>query len=95
MSKLIPNSFTSYELTPQEQLQGSILNTLQLQVLHNHLADIAEEKLALDYNPEHPLLYAQTEAALNGNIKFINYLIDASEAALDALNPTLNQDDNL
>ena len=91
MAKLIPNSFTSYELTVEEQLQGSIFNTVQLQVLHNHLADIAAEKLALDYTPEHPLLYAQAEAALNGNIQFINYLIEASQAALDSINPTLTE----
>ena len=95
MSKLIPNSFTSYDLTPDEQLQGSILNTLQLQVIHNHLADYAEQKIALGYDPEHSLLFLQDEASLAGKIDILNYLIDASEAALDALNPTFNQDDNL
>ena len=92
MSKLIPNSFTSYYLTPQEQLQGSIFNTIQLQVLHNHLADYAEQKMALKYDPEHPLLFLQDEADLAGKIEIINYLIEASQASLDALNPTLTED---
>lgn len=92
MSKLIPNSFTSYDLTPEELLQGSILNTIQLQVLHNHLADYAEQKIALNYDPEHPLIFAQDEASLAGKIDILNYLIEASEASLDALNPTTTTD---
>ena len=90
MSALLTNSFTSYELTPQEELQGSIFNSLQLQVLHNHLAAYAEQKIALDYTPEHPLIFAQDEASLKAKIELLNYLIEASQASLDALNPNLD-----
>lgn len=85
MSQLISNSFTSYDLTDEEALQGSIFTTLQLEVLHNQLATYAEEKIALDFDPEHSEKFLQIEAALNANIKLLNYLIDASNASLEII----------
>jgi len=84
-TELVPNSFTEYKLDDLQQIQGSIYNELQLQVLHNHLSSYAEEKIALDYDPEHPLLFAQDEASLKGKIELLQYLIDTSNASLEIL----------
>ena len=90
MSKLIPNSFTAYDLTDDEVLQGSIFNTLQLQVLHNHLASYAEEKIALDYDPSNKERFLQDEASLKAKIEILNYLIEASQASLDVITNKTN-----
>ena len=85
MAELIPNSFTAYKLTDEETLQGSIFTSLQLQVLQNHLASYAEEKIVLDYDPKNPDSFIQDEASLKSKVELLQYLIEASTAALDAL----------
>ena len=85
MSQLQPNSFTSYELTDQEQLEGTIFTILQLQSLHNLLSSYAEEKIALDYDPEHPILFMQNEASLKAKIEVLTYIIEVSNASQDIL----------
>jgi len=86
MAQTIVTSFTAYDLTEQEGLQGSILNTLQRQVMQNQLATIAEEKLRLEFNPEHPLLFAQREAELRGKLDLLDFLMEASETSNAILN---------
>ena len=89
MATLIPNEFSSYELSDEEALQGSVFTTTQLQVLQNAKAAVAEEKIHLEYDPENPLLFAQREAGLAGQLATYNYLIDSSAAAADEIaNPT-------
>lgn len=84
-TNLIPNSFTTYDLDDAAVLQGSVYNELQLQVLHNHLATYAEEKIALDFDPEKTLQFAQDEASLKGKLELLQYLIDASTSSLELL----------
>ena len=79
------NSFTSYDLTDKEVLQGSIFTELQLQVLQNHLASYAEEKIALDYDPTKHEQFLQDEASLKAKIELLTYLIETSSASLDIL----------
>lgn len=86
MSHLIPNSFSTYQLTDEEALQGQILTTLQIQVLQNHRADIAEEKLALSFDANNHLQFAQAEASLKGQLEIIAWLLDSSEVATEQLN---------
>jgi len=83
--ELVPNSFTTYKLEVRDALEGSIYSGVQLQVLHNLRSSYAEEKIALDYDPEHPTHFAQQEAGLKAQIQLITYLIDTSEASLAAL----------
>ena len=85
MSKILSNSFTSYELTEEQVLQGSILNVLQKQVLQNHLATFAEEKLALDYTPEAKDQFLQKEAYLKAKIDLVRYLLDSSTMSEELL----------
>ncbi len=77
---MIPNMFTSWELSVEEEIQGSILTTLQTQVLQNIQAMKAEEKNLLAYNPADSENFLQNEAALAGQIRLIQEVLDNSEA---------------
>lgn len=85
MSKIIPGTFTRYELTEVEMLNGTILNEMQLQRLRNHLADIADQILLLEFDSESPKKFMQDDAHLKGQLGFIRFLIDSSEEATKAL----------
>ncbi len=78
---LRPNTFTSYNLTDEDELQGSIMTITQLQVLQNELSSLAEEKLALMFDPEHPMVFMQQEAHAKGKIEMVQFLIEKSESS--------------
>lgn len=83
MGNIIPNSFTSYDLTPEEVQIGSIFTGLQKQVLQNYLATYAEERLQLDFDPLNPHNFAQQEAEKKGVIQFIQYILQMSDTAAE------------
>lgn len=83
--KIIPSTFSRYELTAVEQRTGMILNDSQLAVLHNLRVDYAEQKLNLVFTPEKVLEFTQQEAFLAGQIQLLGYLIDASAEAQKAV----------
>jgi len=85
MGRQITTSFTAYELTEQETLEGSVLTGLQKQVLQNYLSTYAEEKIALDYDPSNKEGFLQQEADLKGKIQLIQYLLDSSRVAEENL----------
>ncbi len=92
MAILTPNDFSSYELTEQEELEGSILTITQKQVIQNHLSAAASEKIGLVYNPAEPLIFAQQEASLKGQIDAYRFILASSDTAQDILVPPLNQE---
>lgn len=83
MAQLIQNSFSSYELTIEEELQGSILTITQLQVLQNQLAFIVEEKINIEFDPapDKVLEFVQQEAYKKGQMELLQYIISNSEVA--------------
>lgn len=83
--ELAPNIFTSYKLTPMEELTGTILTPQQAAVLANKLATIAVSKLAIKFDPTNPALFTQTEAYERGQMDVIQWLLDSSEAAQESL----------
>lgn len=83
----LPNSFTSYALTPQELKEGSILNVGQIMCIQNQIAQLAEQKLAMKYNPASPMEFLQQEAELQGGLNALRYLLTLSENAQSANNP--------
>lgn len=85
MSVLIPNSFSTYELTDQELEQGSMYTITQKQVLQNHLAVCAEEKIALELNTSDPQQFIQQEAYKRGQMDTLRYLLEQSEAIEQAI----------
>lgn len=76
MAHPIPSTFTRYHLTSEEQLSGQTLTTSNLQLLQNYICDAAEEKLALKFDPTNPLVFAQREAELQGQIGILKMLIE-------------------
>lgn len=78
MVQLIPNSFSSYNLSTEEEETGSVLNYLQKAVLQNKLAIIAQDKLNTVFDPLNPTAFAQQEAYLRGQMEVINWLLDSS-----------------
>jgi len=84
MAVLIPNQFSTYKLTEEEVLEGSKLTITQKQVMQNHLASIASEKLSAAYDPSDSLKSIQEESYHRGQIDLITYLLDQSDAADEA-----------
>lgn len=81
MPKPILNQFSSFELSQQEQLAGTILTYEQKLVLQNQLAMISAEKLALTANPHSYTEFIQQEAYKAGQIAMIQYILDCSLAS--------------
>lgn len=75
------NQFQSWNLTPEEFLQGGLLTSLQKQVIQNQIASVATQKINLTFTPAQPLEYAQQEAHLRGQIDALSYLLTLSEQA--------------
>jgi len=70
------SSFISYILTVGEQEAGSHFSPEQRAVIQNLIADAAEEKVALTYDPTNPLKFTQAEAELQGKIGILKYLLE-------------------
>ena len=82
MATLNPtNQFQSWNLTPEEFLQGGLLTSLQKQVIQNQIASVATQKINLTFTPADPLSFAQDEAHLRGQIDALSYLLTLSEQA--------------
>ena len=93
MATIIPNTFTTYELTEEEVLQGQILTEVQLQVLQNERARLAEEKLAITVDADNITASAQEEAYKLGQLHMVAWLIECSTAAnLELNNPNYIND---
>ena len=86
MSRVIPNDFTSYELTEKEEIDGSVLTTLQKQRIQNALSNAAMEKNSLSFDPTNPTRFAQQEASLKGQMDAYRFILDSSAIAEEALN---------
>ena len=85
MNILIPNSFSTYHMTEEDALNGSIFTPLQMEVLHNILAIYAEEKLTIDYDVKNPESFIQEEAYKRGQIEVLKYLLENSKACQELL----------
>ena len=81
MSTIIPNDFTSYALTDEETIQGTILTITQKQVIQNQIAVAAMTKVALEPDADSYTEFLQQEAHLRGTIDALKYLIDLSDAS--------------
>ena len=79
MAVLVPNSFTTWDLTEEEFKQGSMLTITQAQVIQNQITELAETKLALEVPADNYSLFLQIEAKLAGQIESLKYLLAQSE----------------
>jgi len=83
MATMIPNSFTSFDLTEDELKEGQKLTALQKQVIQNSRASIAEGILALKMDPSNQLEFVQNEAYLKGQLESYMHILICSESAED------------
>jgi hypothetical protein len=80
--QIIQNTFTQYELTPEELITGYSLSPEQRAVIQNDIAEAAQQKVGLKYDPMQPLLFAQKEAELQGRINILQYMLTRADEAL-------------
>ena len=85
MSRLVNTRYTKYEQSEREELESQVLNTLQKENIQNLICAEAEARLALVLDPEHPLPYIQQEAAIVGRLGILEYILESSKAAEEAL----------
>ena len=93
MSVLLPNDFSSWNLTEAEVLEGSILTITQKQVIQNLLSTVAAEKINLQFDPESPDGFIQKEASLQGQLSILRFLLESSDDAQLQLNQHINPAD--
>jgi hypothetical protein len=72
------NTFQSWVMTPQELAQGAIFTITQKQYIQNQIANLAQEKLNLNYDSTNPILYAQRQAELHGQVLALQFLLSTS-----------------
>ena len=84
MSHPIPNTFSTYSLTPQEQRAGMMLTPMNIAVIQNLRSSIAEEKLNLVFTPNDVLSYTQHESYLKGQMDILSHLLNCNEEAIAA-----------
>jgi hypothetical protein len=86
MSYILPSTFTRYSLSPEEQVSGQALTSDNLHVIQNLICDAAEEKLSLKFDPLNPLVFAQREAELQGQIGILKLLVELSSSSTIIIN---------
>lgn len=84
MAILVSNTFSSWQLSVEEEELGQILTHEQQAVLQNKLAEIARDKLNVTFNVTIPAAFAQEEAYLRGQMDVINWLLDTSTSVESA-----------
>lgn len=90
--EMIFNVFASYKLSEEELAVGSSYNHLQLAVLQNRRAQLAQDLLALDFDPEHALKFTQDQAFLKGQLAFADWQIAlANEIAIKTAEPEVQK----
>lgn len=92
MSHPTPNTFTTYALSEDEVKQGQQLTSLNVAVLQNQRAQIAEEKLSLVFTPNDVLSYTQQEAYLKGQLDLLSYILAANESSQQYHHITISQE---
>lgn len=80
-NSLFASSFQTFYHTELEDLTGRIFTQAQKECLQNDRARIAESILALTYNPQNPVQFAQDDAHLKGQLASISYILQMSEEA--------------
>ena len=86
MAEIRTNNFTSYTLGDSEILEGSLLNYAQKCLLQNELADVSIQLSELQIDMTNPLAAAQEQSYLRGQQKVLQYILDRSEKAQEAVN---------
>lgn len=81
MARQVNTSFSMYEFTKEESLVAYTFTDLNLKAIQNEIAIAAEEKLALKYDTQNPLIFVQQEAELQGKIGILKFLLAQHESS--------------
>ena len=84
MAQEIPTIFQRFILTDEEELAGHSFSTTQRLVIQNIIAEAAEEKVRLTFDPLNPNAFMQREAELQGTIGTLTQLLAKYTDLLDA-----------
>lgn len=85
--ELIPNTFTSYKLTAEEEVAGYKFTEANRAVLQNLRSQISQELIGMLYDPTNPLEFASQKIYKDGQLAMLSYLLDMSST-----NPTSPQE---
>ena len=78
---IITSSFHRITLSEKDTISGTILSTVHIGVIQNHICDIAEQKLNLVFDPDKMIDFAQQNAYLQGQLDILKLLLDSSDAS--------------
>lgn len=78
MSKITLSSFTQFAQTEQEQLSATSLTTETKQFIQTEYSKIAEQRLALEPDPNNYSAFIQQDAFLKGQMQFARWLLDCA-----------------
>ena len=77
----VPNEFTSYQLTEEEELLARTLSNLQEAAIRNELSVVATQKLNVVFDSTNPSSFGLQVAYLDGQIAALRWLLASSDAA--------------
>ena len=76
------SQFIEYEFSEEELKNLPGFSPEQRQFLQNELAAAVSEKVALTFDPEHPLRFTQAEAEIQGKMNVLRYLLSLNPKQL-------------
>lgn len=85
MATLAQNDFSTYVMTDQEMLQGTILTVTQKQVIQNKLSILAHEKINLEVDSNNMQFFLQQEASLKGAMDELRFILEMSGASEETI----------
>lgn len=78
-SRDVQTLFTKFQLTKEEELAAIQFTTHQRMYIQNIIAEAAEEKVWLSFDPGNPSAFMQREAELQGTIRTLTALLSAHD----------------
>ena len=78
------NQFTEFALSDDEIISGSLLSSEQKALLQNDLADLAMRRANIKHDLNNPGPSLLEDAALVGQINFIQYLFTRNDSAFES-----------
>jgi hypothetical protein len=80
MAQQLLNKFSSFALSDKEQEAGEVLSLETELVLQNEVALLAEELVALKYDPQNAVLFYQQQAYKSGQLDQLEFILNRSRS---------------
>ena len=91
MAQEVPTLFSKFILTDEEELAGTAFSISQRCVMQNLIAQAAEEKVRLTFDPLNPNAFIQREAELQGAIITLSNLLARNDELTAAMAGSASQ----